>query len=68
MKFVSVGNVKVFCRFRPLNKREVEATENEVCVRIKDEFTCAVSGINKDTGQTEKIDYTFDRTFGMDTT
>lgn len=62
----SAGNVKVFCRFRPLNKRELATTESETCVQFKDEFTCAVSGINKDTGRTEPIDYTFDATFDMD--
>jgi hypothetical protein len=62
----SAGNVKVFCRFRPLNKRELATTESETCVIFKDEFTCAVSGINKDTGRTEPIDYTFDATFDMD--
>jgi hypothetical protein len=26
------GNVKVFCRFRPLNERELETTGENLCV------------------------------------
>ena len=37
-------------------------------MKIRDDFTCAVQGINKNTGNTEKINYIFDRTFGMDST
>ena len=37
-------------------------------MKIRDDFTCAVQGINKNTGNTEKINYVFDRTFGMDST
>jgi hypothetical protein len=62
-KEVVTGNVKVYCRFRPLNKRELETAEDTVCVTFKDEKTCAVSGINKNTGNTELIDYNFDRVF-----
>ena len=57
------GNVKVFCRFRPLNPRELATTENELCVQFKNETTCAVMGINSRTGQSEPINYTFDYTF-----
>ena len=32
VKEVVTGNVKVFCRFRPLNKRELSTAENELCV------------------------------------
>ena len=46
----SGGNVKGFCRFRPLNSRELSTTENEVCVTFKNETTCAVMGINARTG------------------
>ena len=59
-KEVVTGNVKVFCRFRPLNQRELETTDNQLCVTFKNELTCAVSGINKVTGCNELIDYTFD--------
>ena len=57
------GNVRVFCRFRPLNERELNTTGNELCVNFKNEKTCCVSGINKATGQVEPLDYTFDATF-----
>lgn len=30
------GNVKVFCRFRPLNERELETTGENLCVSFKD--------------------------------
>lgn len=55
--------MRVFCRFRPLNARELSTTENELCVTFKDEKTCSVMGINKVTGNQEPIDYTFDATF-----
>lgn len=62
-KEVITGNVRVFCRFRPLNARELSTTENEVCVTFKDDKTCSVMGINSKTGNQEPIDYTFDATF-----
>ena len=62
------GNVKVFCRFRPLNERELETTGENLCVQFKDDKTCAVMGINKITGNTEPIDYTFDATFDSNST
>lgn len=34
---------------------------------VKDEYTCSVMGINKNTGRTEQIDYVFDKTFGVET-
>ena len=67
-KEVVTGNVKVFCRFRPLNQRELETTDNQLCVTFKSELTCAVNGINKVTGSTELIDYTFDKTFDTNAT
>ena len=57
------GNVKVFCRFRPLNARELDTTGTETCVDFKNEKTCSTMGINKVTGNNEPIDYTFDGTF-----
>jgi kinesin family protein 5 len=59
----SGGNVRVFCRFRPLNERELNTTENEMCVTFKNETTCAVMGINTKTGQQEPINYTYDHCF-----
>jgi hypothetical protein len=59
----SGGNVKVFCRFRPLNARELSTTENEMCVTFKNETTCAVMGINARTGANEPINYTYDHCF-----
>ena len=59
----SGGNVRVFCRFRPLNSRELSTTENELCVTFKNETTCCVMGTNQKTGQVEPIPYTFDHTF-----
>ena len=37
-----------------------------MCVTFKDGKTCAVNGINKNTGNTELIDYNFDRVFDTD--
>ena len=65
VKEVVTGNVQVFCRFRPLNQREKNTTENELCVTFKNEKSCAVSGINKNTGATEPINYNFDRVFDV---
>ena len=53
----------MFCRFRPLNQRELSTTENELCVTFKNETTCAVNGINTSTGMTEPIPYSFDYCF-----
>jgi kinesin family protein 5 len=39
---VVTGNVHVYCRFRPLNQREINTTEDSLCVTFKDEKTCAV--------------------------
>lgn len=61
----SGGNVRVFCRFRPLNKREIATTENQLCVTFKDEKTCSVMGINKNTGNQEPIDYAYDACFDI---
>jgi hypothetical protein len=60
--------VKVFCRFRPLNTRELDTTGNEMCVTFNNEYTCSIMGINKDTGQKEPIKYTFDATFDTNST
>lgn len=65
VKEVITGNVKVFCRFRPLNQRELETAEDTLCVDFKDEKTCSVMGINKNTGTEEPIDYNFDYTFDL---
>lgn len=59
----SGGNVRVFCRFRPLNQRELNTTDSEMCVTFKNETTCAVMGTNQKTGVVEPINYTFDQTF-----
>ena len=56
------GNVKVYCRFRPLNKKELETTP-ELCVTFKNEKTCSMMGTNPVTGANEPIDWTYDRTF-----
>ena len=66
IKEVITGNVKVFCRFRPLNQRELDTADDMLCVSFKDEKTCSVNGINKNTGSEEPIDYNFDYTFDMD--
>ena len=62
---VVTGNVQVYCRFRPLNQREKEIADT-VCVSFKDQKSCSVNGINKNTGITELIDYNFDRVFDLD--
>ena len=46
----SGGNVRVFCRFRPLNSRELSTTASELCVSFKNETTCCVMGTNQKTG------------------
>jgi hypothetical protein len=57
----SGGNVKVFCRFRPLNEREkgLGETSNTVC-QFMDKQTIEVEG------QVGKQKYTFDRIFNSD--
>ena len=60
---VITGNVKVYCRFRPLNQREMSTTEDQLCVTFKDEKTCAVMGTNQNTGKEEQIPYNFDTVF-----
>ena len=57
------GNVRVFCRFRPLNSREMSTTEDQLCVTFKNAETCSVMGINKNTGNSEPIDYNFDAVY-----
>ena len=44
----------------------MDTADDNVCVSFKDEKTCAVMGINKNTGAEEPIDYNFDYTFDMD--
>lgn len=44
----------------------MDTAEDTLCVEFKDEKTCQVNGINKNTGAEEPIDYNFDYTFDMD--
>ena len=37
----SSGNIKVLCRFRPLNEKEKNITQ-ELCVDFIDNVTCAI--------------------------
>jgi len=66
VKEVITGNVKVFCRFRPLNQRELDTADDLLCVDFKDPKTCSVKGINKNTGCEEPIDYNFDYVFDLE--
>lgn len=40
------GNVKVVCRFRPLNDREKNEAGQNLCVKFLDEKTCTVNVSN----------------------
>jgi len=66
VKEVVTGNVRVFCRFRPLNKRELGTKDNKICVQFKSQSCCAVKGVNKATGQVEPINYNFDAVFNCE--
>lgn len=57
------GNVKVFCRFRPLNKRELATTGNKICCEFPNEKTCTLMGTNVKTGAMEPIPYVFDQVY-----
>lgn len=62
------GNVKVFCRFRPLNARELVESGNEMCVEFLNNTTVSVEGVNKGSGMVEPIKYTYDATFDPSST
>ena len=44
----------------------LDTVDDALCVEFKDEKTCSVMGINKNTGNEEPIDYNFDHTFNME--
>lgn len=54
------GNVKVYCRFRPLNERELSTTGQKTCCQFPDSKTVTLMGINAKTGQQEPIPYNYD--------
>ena len=62
------GNVRVYCRFRPLNSKEkaMGETGNSVA-NFVDKKTLEVNGIKPD-GSMGKVKYNFDRCFPSDTT
>ena len=62
------GNIKVFCRFRPLNEKELGERDNRECVTYRDAKTCAVQGVNKQTGCQEQVEYSFDTVFRPEST
>jgi len=64
----SAGNVKVFCRFRPLNQRELSTTGQNICATFPDEKTVSLMGTNPKTGQHEPVPFPFDRVFDMSCT
>ncbi|KAN0035529.1 hypothetical protein ACTA71_004801 [Dictyostelium dimigraforme] len=51
-------NIRVMCRFRPLNEREKALKENQTCVSFPDETQVIVSG----------QPFTFDRVFTPEST
>ena len=57
------GNVKVFCRFRPLNQRELNTTGSKMCCQFPNDKTCTLIGTNVKTGQLEPIPYVFDQVY-----
>lgn len=52
------GNIKVFCRTRPLFEDEGPST-----VEFSDDFTIRINS-NDDTGSSTKRDFEFDRVYG----
>lgn len=66
-----MGNVKVVCRFRPLNERE-KALGNLTVHDLLDDKTVAIKDsklekVDKN-GQPETLKFSFDRVFGMEST
>lgn len=60
-----VGNsIKVICRFRPLNQKELSLS-NVVCVDFRNERTVVFKGENRegDSGDKKDLEFTFDRVF-----
>lgn len=62
------GDVRVFCRFRPLNARELATTGDESCADFVNPTTVSVEGVNKGTGAVEPIKYTYDAVFDPSST
>ncbi len=61
------GNVQVFCRFRPLNQREINMGEKDYSVvKFLDDKTLEIAGINPD-GSSGMIKYTYDGIFNHKT-
>eukprot|EP01129_Flabellula_baltica_P005796 TRINITY_DN2124_c0_g1_i1.p1 TRINITY_DN2124_c0_g1~~TRINITY_DN2124_c0_g1_i1.p1 ORF type:complete len:1152 (-),score=318.71 TRINITY_DN2124_c0_g1_i1:270-3683(-) len=58
---MSRSNVKVICRFRPINKREMKEGDstNASTVEIQDDFSCVVSGGKVRTPLVFTFDYLF---------
>lgn len=64
----NTGNVKVFCRFRPLNQRELNTTGAKTCCSFPDNKTVTLMGINPKTGQHEPVPFPFDQVYDMGST
>lgn len=62
------GNVKVYCRFRPLNERELKTTGAKICCSFPDDKTVTLMGINGKTGQHEPVPFNYDQVYDMNST
>jgi kinesin family protein 5 len=62
------GNVRVFCRFRPLNQRELGTTGHKICCSFPNDQTVSLAGINPKTGQHEPVPFAYDRVYDMAST
>lgn len=68
VKESSTGNVKVYCRFRPLNSRELATAGHKVCCQFPNSKTVTLMGINAKTGQHEPVPYNYDQVYDMNCT
>ena len=59
----SSSKVRVVCRFRPFNARELREANDRACASFVDQHTVAVAGTNPETGQYGQQKYNFDRVF-----
>ncbi|KAK4683958.1 kinesin family member 5, partial [Tremellales sp. Uapishka_1] len=62
---MSGNNIKVVCRFRPMNRMEVEA-RSEDCMDISEDATSVVMKNSTSLAGPEKDGFTFDRVFDTD--
>ncbi|WVO17001.1 hypothetical protein L204_104687 [Cryptococcus depauperatus] len=63
---MSGNNIKVVCRFRPMNRMEIEA-KSEPCIDISEDYTAVQMRNSTSLAGPEKDGFTFDRVFDTST-